>query len=166
MSLTLRKHLFLGCIILLMLCSRCQSGKKNDDTDQALAIDTTGDLKTILSKENSLVMANKLEDAIACISANLHRFRGSEKAVLLNERGGAYCLKDDQFNAVGDYLAASDLAPDSPSYILNVATTYESMSNTTNAIFFAKKIDTLKTASDSDRIAAKQVIISCERAHQ
>lgn len=155
--------------LLLALLTGCSSGSKKasavDVGFQISKADTTADVKTIIAKVGTLVTVNKLEDATSYITLNLHRFKGLDKAALLNERGGAYFLKDDFDHAIADYLAAYDFDTTNATVIMNTARTYECMENLNNAKFFAVKIANTTTATDSDRVQAKELIIRCDRNH-
>jgi tetratricopeptide (TPR) repeat protein len=155
-------------VLSLLIFTACGTkNKKGQDTESyvAASADTTADVKTIVAKVNVLVAANKLEDAIALVAVNLHRFTGVEKARLITEQGNAYYLKDDSENAISDYLTAAEIEPDSTAYLFNVARTYENMESLNNATIFAKKILDLKTATDSDKAFAQSLIDRCDRFH-
>ena len=161
-------YLFCGLISACLWGSCKQTVKKGqaaDNTYSVNAADTVTDVKTIIVKVNSLVSTNRMDDAASYVTANLHRFSGTDKALLLNERGGAYFLKDDMDHAIADYLTAMEIDSSNSLYLINVAKTYENMESRSNAIFFAKKIFDLKTATDSDKTLAQDLILRCDRIH-
>lgn len=131
-----------------------------------LASDTTGDVKQVQANLNWLVLANRIDDALNYINLNLHRFRGLDRAVLLNERGGVYQLRDDPANAVADYLSACDLDPQNPAYLINAANAYDSMDQLANARIFAQKVLQLPNLSDSDKAAAQLVMTHSDRIRE
>lgn len=166
--LFVRYHIITCTMLCFLMCSGCHSHVKkglDKDSPNMVSADTITDTRAILTKVNALVGANKLEDATACISADLPHFRGADKAVLLNARGDVYILKDDLENALSNYIAATEIDPDNPTYLINVARTYESMSSLANATIFAKRMLDLKTASDSEKIIANDLILRCDRIH-
>jgi tetratricopeptide (TPR) repeat protein len=159
---------FFAYMFLLVILSSCKSGtnksgQSSQGADTINKTDTVTDVRTILSKSESLIADNKLEDATNYISARLNRCHGADKAVLLNERGTTYFLRDDFENAVADYLSTVDIEPKNPVYLYNVAKTYEELESRNNASFFAKKILDLNSATDSDRLAAQNLIQRCDR---
>jgi tetratricopeptide (TPR) repeat protein len=162
-------YLLTGLILSLSFFDSCQSKTNKEPAKDGSfivrAADTVTDVKTIVARVNTMVTANRLDDAADYITVNLHRFSGSDKAILLNERGGAYFLKDDLEHAVADYLAATEIDSENNTYLINVAKTYESMQSLNNASFFAKKILDLKTVSDSDKAIAHYLIQRCDRVH-
>ena len=123
------------------------------------------DAKSIVDKANTLLANDKMNEATGFIAVNMHRFNGKKKAMLLNVRGDSYFIKDDYDHAISDYLAASDMDPENPSYMINVAKTYECLQNVYNATIFDQKILSLKTASDSDRVFAQDMITKFNSAH-
>lgn len=167
---TMGTRICILAILAMSILSACgPKAKKGQVADGSYTIkagDTITDAKTILAKVDAMVAVNRLDDATNFISVNLHRFHGEDRAQLLNARGGAYYLKDDLEHAVADYLAATDIEPENPTYLVNVANTYENMESLTNATYFAKKVLDLKTASDSDKAVATQLIQRCDRIHQ
>ena len=167
-SLLIRRCLFYNAFLLLIIFSGCTSHSKKEhsiDNYVVSAGDTISNVDTIVSKVDAMVTANKLETAIAYITVNMHRFIGKEKAVLYDQRGNAYFLKDDLDNAVANYLSAAELDSENASYLINVAKTYENLENTNNAAFFAKKVIALQTVSDTDMTVAKEVLFRCDRMH-
>ena len=163
----LRKHMVVVTLA-LGLVAGCNSGiKKGQATDGTYTVsagDTVGDVKAVAAKADAFVAANRLDDAIAFLSVNLHRFKGPNRAVLLNMRGEAFLLKDNAENAVTDYVAASEADTTNPTYVVNVASAYENVPNQPNAVFFAKKVLEMKDATDSDKAVAEQVIIRCDHS--
>jgi len=163
------KYSYVAIIASLFVLSSCnyknKFDKSNDGTYTVSKGDTMMDVKSIEKKVDDLIGANRMTDATSFVTVNLHRFNGSDKALLLNQRGTAYYLKDDMEKAVSDYLAASELEPENSSYLLNVANAYESMERFSNAAFFSKRVLELKSASDTDKIAAKTMIDRYESTH-
>ena len=156
-----------------LMFSACNRGKKAnngqvaDGNYEVSAADTTADAKTIVNKANSLAMTNRLDDAITLLNANMRRFKGKERALMLDQRGTSFFMKDDHNHAIADFLAANEIDPTNPAYLINVSETYEEIGNNPNAVFFAKKILDLSNASDSDRIIANARIKRCSviRSH-
>jgi len=167
--LVFKSNSFAFAILALIILSGCGShvnkGQIEDTSYTFKPADTIGDAKTIVDKANALLANNKMEEASGFIAVNMHRFNGKEKAMLLNVRGDTYFMKDDYDKAVTDYLAASDMDPENPLYMINVAKTYECLDNRYNATIFDQKILALKTASDSDRVFAQDMIAKFDRAH-
>ena len=161
----IRKHLVCA-VLALSIVAGCKSKIKNgqvlDGTYTVSAADTVGDVKTVAARADAFVASNRIDDAIAFLSVNMHRFKGPSKAILLNMRGEAFLLKDNAENAVTDYMSASEADTSNSSYVVNVATAYESVPNQTNALFFARKALQMENATDSDRSVAKQVILRCD----
>jgi tetratricopeptide (TPR) repeat protein len=166
---TVFKHGFMAMILSLIVLSSCNhKNKSNQTTDGTYIVsknDTVIDANAITKRADDLIGANRMTDAAAFVSINLHRFSGSDRAILLNQRGTAYFLKDDMEKAVSDYLAASELEPENATYMLNVANAYESMDRFSNAAFFSKRVLELKSASDTDKMAAKTMIDRYESTH-
>ena len=157
-----------------LIVSGCNRGKKvganqpvADGNYRVTNADTTADAPTIASKANTLAMTNRLDDAIMLLNANIRRFKGKDKAIILDQRGTAFFMKDDYNHAIGDFLTANELDPSNPAYLINVSETYEEIGNNPNAVFFSKKILDLSNASDSDRIVANARIERCSliRSH-
>ena len=168
LTLTIRQSSLPIAISMLILSSCHQNSKQAPNGDGAYkvsAADTTMDAKAIVKKVDDMTTANKLNDAISFLTINLHRFKGIEKATLLNERGTAYYLKDDKEKAISDFLLANEIDPTNASYAMSIANTYESMESFSNAAFFAKKVLELETASDTDRLVAKHMIDRYESTH-
>lgn len=161
------RHILCSVIVLGMLSS-CTSGIKKtqslDGTYIIIASDTTGDIKATAAKADGFVAINRLDDAISFLSVNMHRFKGHDKAILLNIRGETYLLKDNGENAVTDYAAACEADSTNPSYLVNLATAYEEVSNQNNALFFARKALDMQGVGDSDRAVATQVILRCDHS--
>jgi tetratricopeptide (TPR) repeat protein len=158
---------YIWFVVLVMLVSGCRNFRKAHMADGAYIIraaDTTGDVASILSKSDGFIFNNRMDDAIIYLSANIHRFKGTDKAKLLNARGEAYYLKDNGDNAVTDYLAAIEADPDNPVYVLNTANAYEMASNQANAVFFARKMLEMQNASDSDKEQAQKLIDRCDHS--
>lgn len=162
MKRVIHSRLFFLYLLGSMAMLGCKSGKdkiaSSDSYHTLVQIDTTTDVKVIIAKVNSFVMANKLDEAMAYLQPKLKKCTGTDKAAVLNEIGGVYFLKDDPDNAVANYLAASDLDPSNAQYLTNVAATYENLKQMSNAVIFAKKIMQLQNVSDSDKAVAEHVI--------
>lgn len=128
---TFTKSVLIICAVSFILLSSCNNKKNtnqiSDGTYTVSKGDTILNAAAINKKADDLIGANRMTDAVEFVSVNLHRFSGSDKALLLNQRGTAYFLKDDMEKAVSDYLAASELEPENATYMLNVANAYESM---------------------------------------
>jgi|GEM_PF-3629837 len=138
--------------------SKVQTAQNNDGSYVFSAADTMIDIKAVHSRIDSYIATNRLDDAASFINVNLRRFSGKDKAALLTSRGLAYYLKDDLDHSIADYLAAYEIDPQNPTYVMNVANTYTELNSKANALLFANKVMELTTASDSDRAAAKVVI--------
>lgn len=167
MNLMVIRRYAICTFIVLCVLAGCKSNSKKGMTDGTYIItrsDTTADLKAVAAKADGFIAINRLDDAIIYLSANIHRFKGVDKAILLNTRGEAYLLKDNAENAVTDYVAATEADPENPNYVINLATAYENVSNQANALFFAKKVLEMQNASDSDRAVAQQVITRCDHS--
>jgi len=164
-----KSNLFAFAVLPLIILSGCGShlnkGQVEDSAYVFKPADTMADAKTIVDKASAMLANNKMEEASGFIAVNMHRFNGKEKAMLLNVRGDSYFMKDDYDKAVTDYLAATDLDPQNPIYLVNVAKTYECLDNRYNATIFDQKILALKTATDSDRVFAQDMIAKFDRAH-
>jgi hypothetical protein len=161
----IRKHLVCAVLALSILAgckSKIKNGQVVDGTYTVSAGDTVGDVKVVAAKADAFVASNRIDDAIAFLSVNMHRFKGPNRAVLLNIRGEAFLLKDNAENAVTDYMSASEADTANPTYVVNVATAYEYVPNQTNALFFAKKVMQMENATDSDRSVAHGVILRCD----
>ncbi len=169
------KHFFVASLMgLILLVTGCNFGKKTGNSSQTVdgqyvptKADSNADAKTISNKAYSMAMNNRMDDAIILLNALIPRFKGKDKAMLLDQRGSAYFMKDDHTKAVVDYQAANELDPNTVSYLINLSESYEAVGNNPNAIFFAKKIMGIETASDSDRSTAQGVIDRCSiiRSH-
>ena len=164
-----KSKLFAFAMLSLIILSGCGShvnkGQVEDTAYVFKPADTMADAKTIVDKANTMLSNNKMEEASGFIAVNMHRFNGKEKAMLLNVRGDSYFMKDEYDKAVTDYLAASDMDPENPAYMVNVAKTYECLANVFNATIFDQKILALKNATDSDRAFAQDMIAKFDRAH-
>ena len=164
-----KSNLFAFAMLSLIILTGCGSHVNKGQVEDTAYIfkpaDTMADAKTIVDKANTMLANNKMEEASGFIAVNMHRFNGKEKAMLLNVRGDYRFMKDDYDNAVSDYLAASDMDPENPTYMVNVAKTYECLENKYNATIFDQKILTLKTATDSDRAFAQDMMAKFDRAH-
>ena len=156
----------ISSLVILNGCgSHVNKGQVEDTPYSFKSADTLGDAKSIVDKANTLLANDKMNEATGFIAVNMHRFNGKKKAMLLNVRGDSYFIKDDYDHAISDYLAASDMDPENPSYMINVAKTYECLQNVYNATIFDQKILSLKTASDSDRVFAQDMITKFNSAH-
>ena len=167
-SLLLRRCLFYNAFLLLIIFSGCKSNTKKGQSAGAYTVnagDTITSIDTIVSKVDGMVTANRLEQAIGYISVNMHRFKGKEKARLYDQRGNVYFLEDNLDNAIANYLSAAENDSTNPTYLINVAKTYENMENMNNATFFAKKVLTLQNVTDTDMTVAKELLLRSDRMH-
>ena len=159
----------LAATVGLVIFSGCHHNSSKDsslDGNYVISLaDTTMDVKAIVKKADDLTTANRLNDAISLLTINLHRFKGVERASLLNERGTSFYMKDDKEKAISDFLIAHELDSTNVTYAMSIANAYESIESYSNAAFFAKKILDIQTATDTDRIVAKQIIDRYESAH-
>ena len=167
-SIATRRGIIIAAASFFLLSSCNHKKNANQISDGTYTIskgDTVLNAVAINKKADDLIGANRMADAVEFVSVNLHRFSGSDKALLLNQRGTAYFLKDDMEKAVSDYLAASELEPENATYMLNVANAYESMDRFSNAAFFSKRVLELKSATDTDIASAKIMIDRYESTH-
>jgi hypothetical protein len=111
--------------------------------------DTVGTSMEITNKLGGMILSNRLNDMIAIATANLGRFEGADKADILDQRGGAYSMKQDYENAAKDYALVHQS---------NAAETYQSAGNKEKALEFANKVKNNPAASKYDLETVNKVI--------
>jgi tetratricopeptide (TPR) repeat protein len=120
--------------------------------------DTVGNSMQIANKLGGMIMGNKLNEMIAIATANIKRFEGADKASILDQRGGAYSMKQDYENAAKDYAMAAELDPTELVHQTNAAESYQSLGNKEKALDFANKVKNNPKASKSDLETVNAVI--------
>jgi tetratricopeptide (TPR) repeat protein len=120
--------------------------------------DTVGTNMQIVNKLGGMILSNRLNEMVAIATANLSRFEGAEKADILDQRGGAYSMKQDYENAAKDYAMAAELDPTSIVHQSNAAETYQSAGNKEKALEFANKVKNNPKASKYDLETVNKVI--------
>ncbi len=161
-----KKNKIVAIVLLLIalgLIGKFAGGDKEKEKEAAAsyvlkATDTVGTSMEITNKLGGMILSNRLNDMIAIATANLSRFEGADKADILDQRGGAYSMKQDYENAAKDYSMAADLDPTSLVHQTNAAESYQSLGNKEKALEFANKVKDNPKASKSDLETVNKVI--------
>jgi tetratricopeptide (TPR) repeat protein len=120
--------------------------------------DTTGDVLTIINKLGSLFMNNKLEEVVIIASGNISRFKGIDRADILNQRAGAYYALGQQEKALKDYEETILLDPSNSSNITNIIETFASLGNKQKAIEYLNKLKKTPHVSQFDIQVSEEAI--------
>lgn len=120
--------------------------------------DTVGNSMQIANKLGGMIMGNKLNEMIAIATANIKRFEGPDKASILDQRGGAYSMKQDYENASKDYALAAELDPEEIVHQTNAAEAFQNLGNKEKALEFANKVKNNSKASQYDLETVNRVI--------
>lgn len=120
--------------------------------------DTTSDIHTLINKLGNLFMKNKPEEVVIIASGNINRFKGIDRADILNQRAGAYYILGQQEKALRDYEEAILADPSNSSNITNIIETYASLGNKQKAKEYLDKLKEIPHVSSFDLQVSEEAI--------